>query len=135
MLKDLISKYIEEINAADIKTFEDRAAEVEKFRIRFLGRKGVMNELFEQFKALPNEQKKEMGVALNQLKTAALAKVEEFKTRPDDAGRLRSAGQPSCAVGDDERDCRNIFPHRLHHRGVGGDRGRLASLLGAELSS
>ena len=64
MLKDLISKYIEEINAARIEEFEDRAAEVEKFRIRFLGRKGVMNELFEQFKALPNEQKKEMGVAL-----------------------------------------------------------------------
>ena len=60
MLKDLISKYIEEINAARIEEFEDRAAEVEKFRIRFLGRKGVMNELFEQFKALPNEQKKEM---------------------------------------------------------------------------
>ena len=79
MLKDLISKYIEEINAAHIEEFEDRAAEVEKFRIRFLGRKGVMNELFEQFKALPNEQKKEMGVALNNLKNAAMAKVEEFK--------------------------------------------------------
>ncbi len=79
MLKDLISQYIEEIKSARIEEFQDRAAEVEKFRIRFLGRKGVMNELFEQFKALPNEQKKEMGVALNQLKTAALAKVEEFK--------------------------------------------------------
>ena len=79
MLKDLISKYIEEINSAHIEEFEDRAAEVEKFRIRFLGRKGVMNELFEQFKTLPNDQKKEMGVALNNLKNAALAKVEEFK--------------------------------------------------------
>ena len=79
MLKDLISQYIEEIRSARIEEFKDRAAEVEKFRIRFLGRKGVMNELFEQFKALPNDQKKEMGVALNQLKTAALAKVEEFK--------------------------------------------------------
>lgn len=79
MLKDLISKYIEEINSTHIEGFEDRAAEVEKFRVRFLGRKGVMNELFEQFKALPNDQKKEMGIALNQLKTAALAKVEEFK--------------------------------------------------------
>ncbi len=78
-MKELISKYIEEIKAARIEDFKDRAAEVEKFRIRFLGRKGVMTELFEQFKTLPNEQKKEMGVALNQLKNAALAKVEEFK--------------------------------------------------------
>ena len=79
MLKDLISQYIEEIRAANIEKFEDRAAEVEKFRVRFLGRKGVMNELFEQFKALPGDQKKEMGIALNELKNAALAKVEEFK--------------------------------------------------------
>ena len=79
MLKDLISQYIEEIRAANIEKFEDRAAEVEKFRVRFLGRKGVMNDLFEKFKALPNDQKKEMGVALNNLKTVALAKVEEFK--------------------------------------------------------
>jgi phenylalanyl-tRNA synthetase alpha chain len=78
-MKELISKYIEEIRAAQIEAFEDKAAEVEKFRVRFLGRKGVMAELFEQFKSLPNEQKKEMGVALNNLKTAALAKVEEFK--------------------------------------------------------
>ena len=79
MLKDTIAQYVEEIRAANIEKFEDRAAEVEKFRVRFLGRKGVMNELFEQFKALPNDQKKEMGIALNELKNAAFAKVEEFK--------------------------------------------------------
>ena len=79
MLKDLISQYIEEIKAAHIENFKDKAAEVEQFRIRFLGRKGVMTELFEQFKTLPNDQKKEMGIALNELKNAALAKVEEFK--------------------------------------------------------
>ena len=78
-LKDLISQYIEEIRAANIERFEDRAAEVEKFRVRFLGRKGVMTELFEQFKTLPGDQKKEMGIALNELKNAAIAKVEEFK--------------------------------------------------------
>ena len=79
-MKSLISKYIDEIRNARIEDFKDKAAEVEQFRVRFLGRKGVMNELFEQFKALPNEQKKEMGIALNELKTAALAKVEEWKT-------------------------------------------------------
>ena len=77
-MKSIITQYIEEIRAARIEDFKDRAAEVEQFRIKFLGRKGVMNELFEQFKALPNDQKKEMGVALNQLKTAAMAKVEEY---------------------------------------------------------
>ena len=79
MLKDTIAQYIEEIKTARIEEFKDKAAEVEQFRIKFLGRKGVMAELFEQFKALPNDQKKEMGIALNELKSAALAKVEEFK--------------------------------------------------------
>ena len=79
MLKDLISQYIEEIRSTRIEEFKDKAAEVEQFRVKFLGRKGVMNELFEQFKALPNDQKKEMGIALNELKNAALARVEEFK--------------------------------------------------------
>lgn len=79
MLKDLIAKYIEEIRSTHIEEFQDKAAEVEQFRVKFLGRKGVMNELFEQFKALPNDQKKEMGIALNELKNAALARVEEFK--------------------------------------------------------
>ena len=79
-MNNIIAQYIEEIRNARIEDFKDKAAEVEKFRVRFLGRKGVMTELFEQFKTLPNDQKKEMGIALNQLKTAALAKVEEFKS-------------------------------------------------------
>ena len=78
-IKTLISQYIDEIRSVDIANFKDRAAEVEQFRVRFLGRKGVMNELFEQFKTLPGEQKKEIGIALNQLKSAAQDKVEEFK--------------------------------------------------------
>ncbi len=78
-MKNIISKYIEEIRSTHIEDFKDRAAEVEAFRIRFLGRKGVMNELFEQFKALPNDQKKDVGQALNMLKQAAIEKVEEWK--------------------------------------------------------
>ncbi len=78
-MKELIAKYIEEIRSTKIDAIEDKAAAVEQFRVRFLGRKGIMNELFEQFKKAPGEQKKELGIALNQLKTAAQEKVEEFK--------------------------------------------------------
>ena len=90
-IKTLIGQYIEEIRSANIENFKDKAAEVEQFRVRFLGRKGIMNELFEQFKALPNEQKKEMGVALNQLKNAAMSKVEEFKNYVEQAPELNNA--------------------------------------------
>ncbi|MBR1798587.1 MAG: phenylalanine--tRNA ligase subunit alpha [Bacteroidales bacterium] len=78
-MKELIECYVEEIRSATIEAAEDRAAQIEKFRVRFLGRKGVMNELFEQFKTLPSDQKKEIGIALNQLKNAAMEKVEEFR--------------------------------------------------------
>lgn len=87
-MKDLISKYIEEIQSAKIENFKDKAAEVEQFRVRFLGRKGVMNALFEQFKTLPGDQKKEMGIALNQLKNAAMARIEEWKNYVEQAPEL-----------------------------------------------
>ena len=41
-MKTLISQYIEEIRNARIENFKDKAAEVEQFRVRFLGRKGVI---------------------------------------------------------------------------------------------
>lgn len=87
-MKSVIERYIEEIKSLSIESFADKAAEVERFRIRFLGRKGIMNELFEQFKALPNDQKKDVGMALNMLKTAAQAKVEEFKNYVEQAPEL-----------------------------------------------
>lgn len=78
-MKSDIQKYIQEIQNTHIEAFKDRAAEVEAFRIRFLGKKGLIADLFEQFKTLPSEQKKEMGQLLNQLKTAAQNRIEEFK--------------------------------------------------------
>ena len=53
--------------------------ELEIFRIKFLGKKGVMNDLFAAFKTVPNEQKKDFGQALNQLKQAAQSKLNECK--------------------------------------------------------
>ncbi|MBO4306686.1 MAG: phenylalanine--tRNA ligase subunit alpha [Bacteroidales bacterium] len=78
MLKK-IDDFIRDIQLASIEKSEDKAAEVEKFRVKYLGKKGVINDLFEQFKTVPNDQKKEIGQALNRLKNAAMDKIEEFK--------------------------------------------------------
>ena len=59
--------------------------ELESFRIRFLSKKGIMNDLFASFKTVPNEQKKAFGQVLNQLKQAAQNKLEAFKDSFDDA--------------------------------------------------
>ncbi|MCT3661989.1 phenylalanine--tRNA ligase subunit alpha [Elizabethkingia anophelis] len=55
--------------------------EIEKFRIAFIGKKGSVTELFEKFKEVPNEQKKEFGQKINTLKQAVNAKIEDLKAR------------------------------------------------------
>ncbi|MDO4763336.1 MAG: phenylalanine--tRNA ligase subunit alpha [Flavobacteriaceae bacterium] len=53
--------------------------EIEQFRIKFNGKKGILNDLFEQFKSVPNEQKKEYGQKINTLKQSIATKLEELK--------------------------------------------------------
>ena len=53
---------------------------IEQFRISYAGKKGILNDLFAAFRAVPNEEKKEFGQVLNQLKTAVSDKIEILKT-------------------------------------------------------
>ena len=55
-------------------------AELENFRIRFNGKKGLLTQLFDDFKQIPNEQKKAYGQEINTLKQAFLQKFEELKS-------------------------------------------------------
>ena len=91
-MKDKIQDYLKEINETNIDNFTNKIEGIEQFRIKFLGKKGVMNKLFETFKTMPNDQKREMGQLLNQLKTAAQNKIEEFKNyveeQSDDSGDM-----------------------------------------------
>ncbi|MDT0294509.1 phenylalanine--tRNA ligase subunit alpha [Mesonia ostreae] len=65
---------------AEVENFQaKKAEEIEAFRIKFLGKKGVLNDFFTEFKNVPNEQKKEYGQNINQLKTSAQAKVDSLK--------------------------------------------------------
>ncbi|MCQ2277907.1 MAG: phenylalanine--tRNA ligase subunit alpha [Bacteroidales bacterium] len=89
-MKEKIAEYIKDIQATSIEKFQDKAAEVEQFRIKYLGKKGLISDLFEQFKTIPNEQKKEMGQALNQLKVAAQNKIEEFKNFVEESQELNN---------------------------------------------
>ena len=65
----------------DVAAFAATTAdEVEQFRIGYLGKKGHITKLFADFRNVPNEEKKEYGQLLNQLKTEALAKVKALQT-------------------------------------------------------
>ncbi|MER3375671.1 MAG: phenylalanine--tRNA ligase subunit alpha [Allomuricauda sp.] len=73
-----------------IETIKEHLAEVEKFtstskdeieafRIKYLGKKGLLNSFFAEFKNVPNGEKKEFGQVVNQLKNAATDKVNALK--------------------------------------------------------
>ena len=73
---------IEKLDAllAEVSSFNAaEKEEIEKFRIRFSGKKGILNELFDQFKQVPNDQKKDFGQKINTLKQAVAAKLEMLK--------------------------------------------------------
>ena len=63
----------------DISSFESKSSEeIELFRIKYLGKKGIINKLFSEFKTIDNSQKKEVGQLLNQLKNAANQKMADL---------------------------------------------------------
>jgi len=65
---------------AEVEQFTAQKPEqVEEFRIKILGSKGVLKDLFADFKNVPNEQKKEVGQLINQVKEQAQLKIDEFK--------------------------------------------------------
>ena len=53
--------------------------ELESFRLSYLGKKGHLTSLFNRFKEVPNEQKKEFGLAINNLKSLVQTKVSSLK--------------------------------------------------------
>ena len=71
-----IQKLIEEADAFSTQSLD----ELETFRIKFLGKKGLLTDLFASFKEVPNEQKKDFGQAINKLKSVAQDKVNSIKT-------------------------------------------------------
>ncbi|MFC6861330.1 phenylalanine--tRNA ligase subunit alpha [Zunongwangia atlantica] len=74
----MIDKIKEHI--ADVKAFKaSTKEEIENFRIKYLGKKGILNGFFAEFKNVPNEQKKDFGQTINELKTSAQVKVDELK--------------------------------------------------------
>ncbi|MBM1104966.1 phenylalanine--tRNA ligase subunit alpha [Aurantibacter crassamenti] len=84
-----------------IETIKEHIAEVEKFkadsieavevfRIKYLGKKGLLNDFFAEFKNVPGPQKKEFGQTINQLKQAATEKVNILKNSLEKSSEQKS---------------------------------------------
>lgn len=70
---------IEELLAEIGNLHANNAEEVEQLRIKYLGRKGIMNDLMEEFRNVAADQKRELGQKLNQLKQEITAKIKDLK--------------------------------------------------------
>ena len=73
----MLTKIDELLNEVQ-KFHSQKKDEIEQFRIKFNGKKGILNDLFEQFKSVSNDQKKEYGQKINLLKQSISAKLEEL---------------------------------------------------------
>ena len=72
-----ISTIKEEINNFSINSPE----QLEAYRIKYIGSKGITKELFSELKNVPNDQKREVGQLLNELRNFAEEKYNLFKSQ------------------------------------------------------
>ena len=72
---DQINSLKEEINSLKASSAQD----AEALRIKYLGKKGIITALFNDFKNLTGDAKKTLGKPLNELKNLATEKITELK--------------------------------------------------------
>ena len=101
----MLTKIDELLNEVQ-KFHSQKKEEIEQFRIKFNGKKGILNDLFEQFKSVSNDQKKEYGQKINLLKQSISAKLEE----------LAQSGSSQNVVAEKEDLTRPGYPLELGSR-------------------
>lgn len=72
--------------------------EAELFRIKFLGQKGVLKSLFDDFKNLPVEEKKIVGQRLNDLKNKAQEKYTDIKSQIEKNTVITAGDKPDLTL-------------------------------------
>ena len=74
-MKQKIEQLHEVVNSWNANSLE----ELEAIRIKYLSKKGEISELFNQFREVPNEQKREIGQLINHLRDTAQNRLNELK--------------------------------------------------------
>jgi len=73
---DRINELLKAVNEFSPKSIE----EVEEIRLKYLSKKGLISELFNDFRTLAGDQKKLVGVEINKLKQIATDKNQFTKS-------------------------------------------------------
>lgn len=75
MLVDKIQSLLGEVSG--LEAFDEKG--LEELRIKYLSKKGIVNELMTEFRSVASDQKREVGMKLNELKTALQDKIAEIR--------------------------------------------------------
>ena len=119
-------KILSEISEFSAQTLE----EVEAFRVKYLGKKGIVKDLSSGIKDVAPENRKAFGQSLNSIKTAVTDRIEEIKSKISQDSEDASSGEDLTRPTGGRRECwlsspskygasrnRRDFPtHRLYHR-------------------
>jgi phenylalanyl-tRNA synthetase alpha chain len=97
---ELLRKKIEEFKP-------ETARHSEEFRIRILGKKGELTEMFEEFKNVASEQKKEIGKLLNEVKILIHEKLKSQKALFDSADTGKSIADKTLPANADSSGSRH----------------------------
>ncbi len=111
-MEDKIKKDIQEIQ--DFKS--DSIAEIEEFRIKFLGKKGLLNSYFVEFKSLDSTEKKNTGRLLNELKNLAQDKVEALKassSKSSENKKINDISRPGDPINIGSRHPISVVKNRI----------------------
>mgnify|MGYP006281872127 CR=1 FL=1 len=84
----------------------DSPEEAEEFRIKYLGKKGIIQSLFQQFKSVAPEEKGKYGKLINDLKKEAVEKHDELRSALSDKSEGRSftdLTRPALSMGSGSR--------------------------------
>ena len=82
-----IEQLMQEISALQAKN----AQEAEVLRIKYLSKKGEISQLMNDFRSVPAEMKKEVGMKINELKNFAQEKINALKEGAGEASASGSA--------------------------------------------
>ena len=90
----------EELLAEISRLTANKIQEVEEIRVKLLGKKGDITKLFEEFRNVLPEQKREFGKKLNILKTKAAEKIEELRAKVEESLDNKESGIDFTRPGD-----------------------------------
>ena len=96
MKREDIDRVLAELKGLQCKTQK----EVEEARVRFLGRKGEITALFEEFRTVDKEMKREFGRTLNELKNAAQETIDRLRDNIGEEGGGEGPKQDLSMPGD-----------------------------------